>query len=197
MGKKKAIKKEVQATKEIPVVGKPEIVEPESIATKEEVKEYLDAQTSEFIADIAENLLKNPELAEQVRNTPERKTEVTKEIKKEILFKSFTPKIEGKPEPMLLSLAVKVLKKTVLANTGGKRTLTTAGRKSRATIALTTAMMRRNWVETKEGIYTLNSVTVNTNTPDFSVKVTDSNKEYSLTLGKGAIIELDSFMKLR
>jgi len=196
MGKKKAIKKEVtQATKEIPVVGKLEIVEPESIATKEEVKEYLDAQTPEFIADIAENLLKNPELAEQVRNTPE----VAKEIKKEILFKSFSdaPKIERKSEPMLLSLVVKVLKKTVLATTGGKRKLTTEGRKSRATIALTTAMMRRNWVETKEGIYTLNSVTVDTNTPDFAVKVQDKGKEYSLTLGKGAIIELDSFMKLR
>jgi len=127
----------------------------------------------------------------------ERKTEVTKEIEKDILFRNFNPKNEGKSEPMLLSLVVKVLKKSVLATTGGKRTLTSEGRKSRATIALTTAMLRRNWIEGSQGIYTLNSVTVDTNTPDFAVKVKDKGKEYSLTLGKGAIIELDSFMKLR
>ena len=122
----------------------------------------------------------------------------TKPIDNNILYRSFsTSKIEGKSEPMLLSLAVKVLKKSVLATTGGKRTLTSEGRKSRATIALTTAMLRRQWREGEKGIYALKGVQVNTNTPDFAVKVIDKGKEYSLTLGKGAIIELDSFMKLR
>ena len=122
----------------------------------------------------------------------------TKPIDNNILYRSFsTSKKEGKSEPMLLSLVVKVLKKSVLATTGGKRTLTSEGRKSRATIALVTAMARRQWKETSQGVYVLNSVTVDTNTPDFAVKVQDKGKEYSLTLGKGAIIELDSFMKLR
>ena len=105
-----------------------------------------------------------------------------------------TPK---KDEPMLLSVVVKGLKAIVLKNNGGKRPLNPIARKSRATKALIGAMVKRDWIYKGNGIYELNGVKVNTDTPDFKVNMVDGKKSYALALGKGAIIELDSYMKLR
>lgn len=119
--------------------------------------------------------------------------------KKEILNRSFSepkPEMENKPK-MLLSIAVKTLKATVLREGGGTRKLTPEGRKSRATKALVGAMITRQWYDNLDGTYTLNQVKVDTNTSDFTVKIQDGIKDYALTLGKGAIRELDAYMKLR
>lgn len=105
-----------------------------------------------------------------------------------------TPK---KDEPMLLSVVVKGLKAVVLKANGGKRPLNPVARKSRATKALVGAMLTRNWIDKGKGVYTLNGVTVNTDTKEFEVEIKDGVKSYALALGKGAIIELDSYMKLR
>lgn len=100
-------------------------------------------------------------------------------------------------EKVLLSMVVKGLKATVLKANGGKRPLNPVARKSRATKALVGAMLKRDWIDQGKGVYALKGVQVNIDTPDFQVEITDNKKVYSLALGKGAIIELDSFMNLR
>ena len=102
-------------------------------------------------------------------------------------------------EKEMLGAVVAGVKKAILRAGGGKKKLTPEGRKSRATKALTSAMMRRQWVDEGNGMYTLNSVSVNTKNPDFTVDICDRkvNKTYSLALGKGAIRELDSYMSIR
>ena len=79
-----------------------------------------------------------------------------------------TPK---KDEPMLLSVVVKGIKAIVLKNNGGQRPLNPIARKSRATKALIGAMVKRDWIYKGNGIYELNGVKVNTDTPDFKVNI--------------------------
>lgn len=127
---------------------------------------------------------------------PEQEGKAAKIIVKPEVKTTIKQESEGEPK-MLLSLMVKTMKATVLREGGGTRKLTPEGRKSRATKALTEAMMRRQWVDNLDGTYSLNQVKVDTNTDNFEVKIQDGVKDYALTLGKGAIRELDAYMRLR
>lgn len=100
-------------------------------------------------------------------------------------------------EKTMLGAIVKGMKEAVLKGNGGVRKLSPEARKSRALKALVGAMITREWKDNLDGTYSLNSVKVDTDTNDFSVSIHDGTKDYSLQLGKGAIRELDSYMKLR
>jgi hypothetical protein len=104
---------------------------------------------------------------------------------------------KDKGEKMLLSAVVKTMKAVVLKANGGKRPLNPVARKSRATKALVGAMLNRGWAGKGNGVYELSGVKVQVNTNKFAVEIHDGKKSYELALGKGAIIELDSYMKLR
>lgn len=122
----------------------------------------------------------------EVKKTIAKGTEVTKP----------TIKSEGESKQMLGAI-VKGMKDTILKSNGGVRKLSPEARKSRALKALVGAMKTRQWVDQGHGVYSLNSVKVDTNTDNFTVSIHDGNKGYALQLGKGAIRELDSYMKLR
>lgn len=115
--------------------------------------------------------------------------------KKDVVIEPKITEPEGNKQ--MLGAIVAGMKETILKTNGGIRKLSPEARKSRALKALVGAMKTRKWTEGKPGIYSLNSVEVNTDTKDFTVKVHDGSKAYSLQLGKGAIRELDSYMKLR
>lgn len=115
--------------------------------------------------------------------------------KKDVVTDSKITKSEGNKQ--MLGAIVTGMKEAILKTNGGVRKLSPEARKSRALKALVGAMITRKWTEGKSGVYSLNSVEVNTITDDFTVKVNDGTAAYSLQLGKGAIRELDSYMKLR
>jgi hypothetical protein len=96
--------------------------------------------------------------------------------------------------PADLSSVVKEMKAKVLKANGGKRPLNPVARKSRALKAFTKALENRRFHTDGKGFYTLSGVTVDTNQPGFKVLV---DNKYTLALGKGAINELDSYMKLK
>ncbi len=110
-----------------------------------------------------------------------------------------TPEEKGteKNEPKMLGAVVAGMKESLLKETGGVRRLSPEARKSRALKALIGAMQTRAWVDNMDGTYTLNAVRVDTVTEDFAVNIHDGDKAYALQLGKGAIRELDAYMKLR
>ena len=72
--------------------------------------------------------------------------------------------------------------------------ITAEGKKSRALKALTGAMEKRGWEEKEQGIYELSGVCVNTNQQKPEVII---DNKYVLNLGKGAIKELDAYMRLK
>lgn len=144
----------------------------------------------------AEVKKENPAKVESKEVKPKQEAKPAKVIVKPEVKTTIKQESEGEPK-MLLSLVVKTMKATVLREGGGTRKLTPEGRKSRATKALTEAMMRRQWVDNLDGTYSLNQVKVDTNTDNFEVKIQDGVKDYALTLGKGAIRELDAYMRLR
>lgn len=114
--------------------------------------------------------------------------------KKDVVITEPTNPKEGKK---MLGAIVKGMKETMIKANGGVRKLSPEARKSRALKALVGAMITREWNDNLDGTFTLNSVKVDTGTDDFTVSVHDGQKNYSLQLGKGAIRELDSYMKLR
>lgn len=84
---------------------------------------------------------------------------------------------------------VSAAKEARVKSGGGK--LSPQAKRSRAEKALLAAMTRRGWKQTKEG-YQLSSHTVTLTGKD-NVLV---DGEYTLQLGKGAINELDAYMKV-
>lgn len=111
--------------------------------------------------------------------------------KKATTPKTTTPET---PKPISLSAIVKEKKAEVLKANGGKRPLNPVAKKSRALKAFTKAMEKRGFVGNGKGKYTLSGVEVNTALEGFEVHV---DNKYILSLGKGAINELDSYMKLK
>ncbi len=81
--------------------------------------------------------------------------------------------------------------KAAKVKTGGGK-LSPQAKRSRAEKALLTAMSRRGWKKTQDNEYKLSSHTV-TLTGKNDVLV---DGEYVLRLGKGAINELDAYMKV-
>ena len=77
------------------------------------------------------------------------------------------------------------------AKVGQTRTMDADAKKSTALKALLRAMTTRGWKPSKGGVYTLASHKVSTETDGHYVVV---DKKYQLALGKGAILELDSYM---
>lgn len=74
---------------------------------------------------------------------------------------------------------------------GGGGKLSPQAKRGRAEKALLKAMLRRGWKKTKEG-YKLSSHTVTLTGKDNVIV----DGEYTLQLGKGAINELDAYMKV-
>ena len=89
-----------------------------------------------------------------------------------------------------LSEFVGAAKKARVKTGGGK--LSPQAKRSRAEKALLTAMSRRGWKKTQDNEYKLSSHTV-TLTGKNDVLI---DGEYVLQLGKGAINELDAYMKV-
>lgn len=81
--------------------------------------------------------------------------------------------------------------KEARVKTGGGKLLSQA-KNSRAEKALLKAMTRRGWKRTRDNEYKLSSHTVTTTGKDHVLV----DGEYTLQLGKGAINELDSYMKV-
>lgn len=98
---------------------------------------------------------------------------------------------------MLLNLAISAIKTALRDKNGGQMKLSSEGRKSRAVKSFCAALDRRGWIPGVAGVYTHGSVTVDTRTQDFTVLVQDRFKTYVLALGKGAIKNLDQYMRLR
>lgn len=123
-----------------------------------------------------------------------KKATTPKTTTKETTTKEETPLVNPAPQPVSLSAIVKEKKAEVLKANGGKRPLNPVARKSRALKALVKAMETRGFVGDGKGKYSLSGVEVNTTLAGFEVQV---DNKYLLSLGKGAINELDSYMKLK
>lgn len=85
---------------------------------------------------------------------------------------------------------VSAAKEAKVKSGGGK--LSPQAKRGRAEKALLTAMTRRGWKRTQDNEYKLSSHTVTTTGKDHVLV----DGEYTLQLGKGAINELDSYMKV-
>lgn len=75
---------------------------------------------------------------------------------------------------------------------GGGGKLSPQAKRGRAEKALLTAMARRGWKKTQDNEYKLSSHTVTLTGKDNVIV----DGEYTLQLGKGAINELDAYMKV-
>ena len=89
-----------------------------------------------------------------------------------------------------LSEFVSAAKDAKVKTGGGK--LSPQAKNSRAEKALLKAMSRRGWKRAQDNEYKLSSHTVTTTGKDHVLV----DGEYTLQLGKGAINELDSYMKV-
>lgn len=98
---------------------------------------------------------------------------------------------------MMLGAVISGFRRALKNNNGGVMKLSPGGRKSRAVQSFCRALERRKWLSGVSGVYTCSGVTIDTRTQDFTVIVQDRFKTYRLSLGKGAIRQLDQFMKLR
>jgi len=98
---------------------------------------------------------------------------------------------------MMLSAVISGFRAAIRSNNGGSMKLSSEGRKSRAVQSFCRALERRKWLPGVSGVYTCSGVTIDTRTEGFTVLVQDKFKTYSLPLGKGAIRELDKYMRLR
>lgn len=85
---------------------------------------------------------------------------------------------------------VNAAKEARVKSGGGK--LLPQAKRSRAEKALLTAMSRRGWKRTQDNEYKLSSHTVTLTGKDTVIV----DGEYTLQLGKGAINELDAYMKV-
>ena len=93
-----------------------------------------------------------------------------------------------------LSSIVKARKDEIRKDNGGKRPLSPEARKSRALKALIGAMETRGFQSKGAGVFELKGTKVSTKQEGSEVII---DGKYSLALGKGAIVELDSYMKLK
>lgn len=98
---------------------------------------------------------------------------------------------------MMLGAVINGFRAAIKNNNGGSMKLSTEGRKSRAVSSFCRALERRKWIPGVSGVYTCSGITIDTRTQGFHVLVQDRFKTYRLALGKGAIKELDKYMRLR
>lgn len=97
----------------------------------------------------------------------------------------------------MLGAVISGFRAAIKNNNGGSMQLSREGRKSRAVSSFCKALERRKWLPGVSGVYTCSGVTIDTRTQDFTVLIQDKFKTYRLELGKGAIRELDKYMRLR
>lgn len=97
----------------------------------------------------------------------------------------------------MLGAVINGFRAAIKNNNGGSMQLSREGRKSRAVQSFCKALERRKWIPRVSGVYTCSGVTIDTRTQGFHVLVQDKFKAYQLPLGKGAIRELDKYMRLR
>lgn len=174
--------------------------------TTEEVKSELaqgvgTAPELEPPKEIAE-AIKAEEKAEAIKTEGKAEAKAPKKATAKAPKKTAEKKAAGKGDKAAVGKKLESLKdfvkgvrgaspKKAGAKAGQSRTMGKDAKKSMALKALLRAMANRGWKSGKSGVYTLSGHKVATETDGHFVVV---DSKYQLALGKGAIIELDSYM---